>query len=378
MTFCDNYLQIKNKIKVTFYEHDSDKIMKKFSLKLQLITLTILCVSSLFAKDWERIVNLRGYWKFTIGDDMKWADPNYNDYDWEEIKVPSSWESEGFHGYNGYAWYRASFDLPDKADNYSLYLYLGYIDDVDEVYLNGNLIGKSGSFPPDYSTAYNSERSYPIPQKYLNGKEDNVIAVRVYDAQLDGGIVHGDVGIYTYSKAMNLDINLEGEWKFRTGDEKQWKDPSYDDSHWESIFVPGYWEARGWKNYDGFAWYRIKFYLPKEYKDEKLILVLGKIDDIDEAYINGEFVGSTGTMYDDPSKIDYNSRGEYKQFRGYYLSRNILKPGEENVITVRIYDGYMDGGIYQGPIGLITQSKYREYWKRKKENKNIWDIIFDN
>jgi sialate O-acetylesterase len=339
-----------------------------------LLTIILLPLQIIFAKEWSKVLDLKGYWKFTIGDDLKWAEPNYSDEDWEVIGVPSSWEAEGFHGYNGYAWYRVKFDYPKAADNFSLHLYLGYIDDVDEVYLNGNLIGKSGSFPPDYTTAYDAERSYPIPQKYLKTDEKNLIAVRVYDSQLGGGIMRGNVGIYAYTDGMELDINLEGEWKFKIGDNTEWANENFDHSNWESIFVPGTWETRGWQNYDGIAWYRIKFFLPKNYQTDKLILVLGKIDDVDETYLNGVKIGSTGDIY---NAMRYRNFGEeWNQFRGYYIPREVLKEGEENVIAVRVYDGYLNGGIYEGPIGLIKQDKYRDYWQNKKEKKNIWDLIF--
>ncbi len=346
------------------------------TLKLNIVFLLFALFGSmqLLASEWTRTTDLRGYWKFTIGDDMRWAEPSYDDSDWEEIRVPSSWEAEGFHGYNGYAWYRTTFRYPKEADNYSLHLYLGYIDDVDEVYLNGYLIGKSGGFPPDYYTAYNAERSYPIPQKYLNKDGENLIAVRVFDSQISGGILRGNIGIYAYTEGMKLDLNLEGEWNFRTGDKSEWSEKDYDDSHWEKIFVPGTWETRGWTNYDGLAWYRLDFYLPENFDDDKLVLVLGKIDDVDEAFINGKKVGSTGDIY---NAMRYRNFGEeWNQFRGYYIPKGILKPGEENTIAVRVYDGYLNGGIYEGPIGLIKQDKYRDYWKDQKKKRNIWDLIF--
>lgn len=343
------------------------------------ITITLLALlmlsASIRAAEWTKVVNLKGYWKFSIGDDMKWADPDYDDSDWEEIGVPSSWESEGFHGYNGYAWYRRDFNIPEEVIGFSLKANLGFIDDVDEVYLNGKLIGKSGDFPPNYNTAYNSFRAYPIPQDYVN-KGSNYIAVRVFDAQLDGGIISGDIGIFAYTQGMKLDINLEGEWKFKLGDNLVWKEVDYDDSDWSQIIVPGTWETRGWQDYDGYAWYRITIEIPYNFDVNHAVLVLGRIDDLDEAFVNGEKVGATGQIYDDQRRNTFDR--EYQQFRGYYIPRGVLKSGSENVIAVRVYDGYMDGGIYDGPIGLISQENYREYWKNRKKKKNIWDIIFGN
>ena len=54
------------------------------------------------------------------------------------------------------------------------------------------------------------------------------------------------------------------------------------------------------------------------------------------------------------------------KFRAYYIPDGILMPGEENTISVRVYDGMVDGGIYDGPIGLITQDEYSEYWKNRR------------
>ena len=59
-------------------------------------------------------IDLEGNWRFSIGDDTAWASPYFKDNDWEKIKVPAMWEDQGFHGYNGYAWYRKTFDVPER------------------------------------------------------------------------------------------------------------------------------------------------------------------------------------------------------------------------------------------------------------------------
>ena len=325
------------------------------------------------AQDWERFVNLKGYWKFSIGDDLNWAKTSYYDDDWEEIKVPSSWEDEGFHGYNGYAWYRKHFRFRGEIPSNVVYLLLGAVDDVDQAYVNGNLVGSTGSFPPNYKTAYYAYRKYPVPTQYLNRNGDNVIAVRVYDSELQGGIIKGDIGLYI-SEGLATDLNLEGQWKFKTGDNKEWKEPNFNDKNWDSIVVPGYWEPQGYNNYDGYAWYRKTVKVPSEFKNEKLVLVMGKIDDLDEVYLNGKLVGSTGTMHDNPNENKFSN--EYAQFRGYYLPDGLIKINEDNVIAVRVYDGWKDGGIYEGPVGLITQKDYIKYWREKKDKKNIFELLF--
>ncbi len=324
----------------------------------------------------ERLMNLKGYWKFSIGDDMNWANPSYNDDKWEEIRVPDYWENEGFYGYNGYAWYRKHFTFPDDFNGSMVYLQLGAIDDIDQTYLNGKMVGVSGSFPPNYETAYNAWRNYPVPVSYFKKNGDNVIAVRVFDSQLGGGIASGDIGLYFIPNELVAEENLEGEWKFKTGDNTEWKQNDFNDNNWATLMVPGYWESQGYKDYDGYAWYRKAFRVPKGLSNKKLVLMMGKIDDLDEVYLNGKLVGSTGTMYDNPARNTHDNN-EYDQFRGYYLPDGLIKANEDNVIAVRVWDGYLYGGIYQGPVGLISQEKYIKFWRNNKSKKNIFDVFFD-
>ena len=327
------------------------------------------------SQQWEQVINLRGTWKFEIGDNLKWADTHFDDHSWTNIHVPDSWENEGFPGYDGYAWYRRNFIIPTSESESELYLRLGYIDDVDEVYFNGTLIGFTGSFPPDYRTAYNEPRTYVLPTSLINFGKENVLAIRVFDEQLEGGILRGDIGVYKQRNQMELAMNLSGEWKFRTGDNFSWKDEDINDSHWNTILVPGFWETQGYRDYDGFAWYRKEFILPKDLENKKLILVLGKIDDIDECYFNGTKIGATGRMRDNPEEIRFSD--EYQEFRAYYLPASDLRFGSKNTIAVRVYDGFIDGGIYQGPIGITTREKYLD-WKntQSRDTFNIFEKLF--
>ena len=188
--------------------------------------------------DWRPVLDLRGDWKFETGDDPKRAEVSFDDSKWKEIFVPSKWEFEGYPHYDGYAWYRTHFKLSEGVAKKPLYLRLGRIDDVAEVFLNGTLIGVSGSFPPDYLSRYNGEINLPVPQNLLNASGDNVIAVRVYDDEGEGGIVDGRVGLFVSKRYQTPDLDLQGMWKFTDGDSEKWRDPSFDDSKWKNAFVP--------------------------------------------------------------------------------------------------------------------------------------------
>lgn len=349
----------------------------KIKYRLILVSFILLiCTDSFLAQN--KIVELKGRWKFSIGDDMERKKPDYDDSNWETVKVPSSWEDEGFHGYNGYAWYRKSFVMPSKAKGKNLILLLGRIDDTDEVYFNNTLIGFSGSFPPNYSSTYNAWRQYPIPEELINFDSNNLIAVRVYDSQLVGGIVEGDIGIV---EIPFFDINLTGIWKFNTSDDPASSKENYDDSKWEKIFVPGYWEYQGYKEYDGYTWYRVKFFVPEKLKGKKLLLIAGKIDDFDETYINGELVGTTGQINNPPKR--WNNSKDFDKERVYGIPEGLLRFGSINTIAIRVYDGYRFGGIYQGPVSILTDDNYSKYYRKSRSGKStnfwkeFWDKIFN-
>jgi hypothetical protein len=306
--------------------------------------------------------SLEGKWLFSIGKNEEWTLPQFNDSNWESVNVPSPWENEGFNGYNGYGFYRKNFNIPSAYKGRMLYLNMGYIDDVDEVYFNGHKIGSTGSFPPDYNTAYNAERIYFVPEEYISFDGNNLIAVKVYDSVQDGGIVSGNIGLYGGKASVSMEVNLQSNWKFQPGDDIRRKENDFDDSGWSDIMVPAKWEDQGYRDYDGYAWYR-KSFIYKSLANDKLVILMGKIDDVDQVYINGIFVGSTGNF---PRDDDPQTGQEFTAFRGYYIPDGLLKKNQKNVIAVRVFDSGGEGGIYEGPVGIITQTKYIEYWRKNK------------
>jgi len=327
-----------------------------------LTTLALTGCTYVHAQSKDKI-KLKGDWMFILGDDMKFADPEYDDSKWTEISVPSSWEAEGFQNYDGYAWYRKTFTLDLESNEGHLILHLGRIDDVDEVYLNGEFIGRTGSFPPNYATAFNISRSYPVPASLFNKNGENVIAVRVYDSYASGGIMDGYIGIDNFTKFKHS-VWLSGTWQFRISDDMDWADPLYDDSDWEPIVVPTAWDSQGFSNYDGYAWYRKTFVYPKDDDSEHKILLLGKIDDFDEVFLNGIKIGSTGDMENG------TNNNSWSKYRNYIIPKGVLKKGKENTVAVRVYDSSSRGGIYEGPITIIDTKDYREFWKIYRKNED--------
>lgn len=109
-----------------------------------------------------------------------------------EVRVGQPFETFLRYDYDGYVWYRLTFDAPDHLRNASeCYFIAGAIDDTDEVYLNGVKIGATGKETPQY---WSAPRCYRIPGGLLKST-GNLLAVRVFDEKGNGGITKGPVMI---------------------------------------------------------------------------------------------------------------------------------------------------------------------------------------
>jgi hypothetical protein len=321
------------------------------------------------AEDRRLLLDLRGSWKFELGDDLRRSEPGFNDSRWSSITVPSAWEDQGYPGYDGYAWYRRRFTSPKEWQNKQLYLRVGRIDDVDEVYVNGQLVGFRGVFPPHYVTMYMMQREYPLPTYLLKANGENVIAVRVFDSELGGGIIDGEVGIVEEVDRLVPDFALEGTWRLTKGTDPAWQNPGFDDSGWHAVKVPAYWDSQGLEDYDGYGWYRIHFRVPAEATNRSLVLLLGKIDDLDETFLNGERIGGTGAA--DQWKLG-RSGDEYNRLRAYTVRGDLLRGGSDNVLAVKVFDMKWHGGIYDGPIGFTTPEKCKAWKKSQQKGSKGW------
>src|ERR1700738_2911086 len=52
------------------------------------------------------VFQLDGPWRFSIGDDPRWADPAFNDSSWRDVDISQVVVGQVFDTYSGYAWYR--------------------------------------------------------------------------------------------------------------------------------------------------------------------------------------------------------------------------------------------------------------------------------
>ena len=131
-----------------------------------------------------------------------WAHPGLDDSSWKSIKLPSKVQ-ELWPSTNGIYWFRKEIDIPASWAGKDLTLSLGPVDDFDETYWDGELVG-SGQH-------WNKAREYAIPARLVKDGRA-VITIRCTDD-------HGDGGLYGSSDLLFLQapdgqrIMLDNEWK---------------------------------------------------------------------------------------------------------------------------------------------------------------------
>ena len=141
------------------------------------------------------------------GDRALWADPMLSDASWATIKTPALWETVGYDGMDGVAWYRTSFTLTDEEARQAVRLSLGPIDDSDITWVNGVEVGRT-------TQRYADPRLYTVPASALHAG-GNVVAVRVDDTGGGGGIYGSPAALYL--EVGGVRRPLAGDWRFKVG-----------------------------------------------------------------------------------------------------------------------------------------------------------------
>ncbi|WP_281299146.1 sialate O-acetylesterase [Flavobacterium limnophilum] len=150
----------------------------------------------------DNLKKVQGF-EVTMTNENQFKNPNFEDKNWPEIKVPSLWENQQIGNIDGIVWMRKTIVLTAEQAQKEAVLHLSKVDDEDHTYVNGIEVGTN--------KIWDTKRVYKIPAGVL--KEGmNVIAVRIADYTGGGGI-YGDPA------DLNIDFNdsnvsLEGLWKF--------------------------------------------------------------------------------------------------------------------------------------------------------------------
>jgi hypothetical protein len=151
------------------------------------------------------IVALDGPWKFRVGDNLRWAAPNFDDAVWESVDLTPQfgahdsdvglmgyapgWEAHGHHGYSGYAWYRLRVVVSAPPGQSVALVGPTNVDSAYQIYVDGRLLGGIGDFSRSPPAVYGTNRPATFP--LLTTAEPMLIAVRVWMSPRD---LSGDAG----------------------------------------------------------------------------------------------------------------------------------------------------------------------------------------
>lgn len=136
-----------------------------------LIGLLLLTAFSGFAQGFQ----IPGSWKFIVDDKKEFSNPDFNDANWTELET-LRWKDDGTRTANRELWVRKKVVIPSSLKSEfektgALTLSMGKIQQSDNTYLNGKLIGSTGSG--------DSYRNYLIKKEDILWDRENVIAIRV-------------------------------------------------------------------------------------------------------------------------------------------------------------------------------------------------------
>ncbi|MFM7564886.1 MAG: glycoside hydrolase family 2 TIM barrel-domain containing protein [Planctomycetota bacterium] len=141
----------------------------------------------------------------------------------------------------------------------------------------------------------------------------------------------------------------ERNWKFRpdpedAGAKSGWSETNFDDSAWGELRADRHWEGQGFKELDFWAWYRLRVKLPETWTGPCYLNLTG-VDDYCDIYVNGRKVGSSGDLV--------NRKTGFEERTSFDLTQ-LVKPGDDLVIAIAVYDWYGAGGLFK-PMTLSTQ-----------------------
>jgi sialate O-acetylesterase len=143
------------------------------------------------------------YDRYDIGLKGNWAAPDLDDSSWTPVDIPGGFKELGVPETPALAWFRREIVLPDKLPAGMPLLFLGSIERMDTVYINGRSVGGSAWVE--------NPRVYPLFGAVLKpGK--NVIVIRVLKTKPGGGFL-GKPDELHLTLGDKTSIPLAGKWK---------------------------------------------------------------------------------------------------------------------------------------------------------------------
>jgi len=176
----------------------------------------------------KHLTTLNGPWKFITGDNMQYAESNYDDSQWENMDLTAppgvhdddvglsgyipGWTAKGHSSYSGYAWYRLKVILDSLPENNLAFTAPPSVDDAYQLFINGSLLGSTGDFSDTVPIIYSIQpRMFLMPENVKQGN-DITIAFRVWMSSASLG---ADAGGIHVAPTLGEKNHIEKKYRFQ-------------------------------------------------------------------------------------------------------------------------------------------------------------------
>jgi sialate O-acetylesterase len=220
------------------------------------------------------------YDRYDIGQKNNWAAPDFDDSTWKSLPIPGGFAELGVPDTPALAWFRKEINLPDPLPAGRAMIFLGEIERMDTVYINGKSVGGSAWVE--------NPRVYPVSSALKPGR--NVIAIRILKTKPDGGFLSKPEDLHIVL-GDQTSIPLAGQWKAKLSVDARPPQPlpiSYE--NWPvmpTVLYEGMLVPAAPLSISGAIWYQGEQNSPRGYQYRKLLPVM--ISDWRTLFAQGNF-----------------------------------------------------------------------------------------
>jgi sigma-B regulation protein RsbU (phosphoserine phosphatase) len=167
-------------------------------------------------------------------------------------------------------------------------------------------------------------------------------------------------------------VELDGLWRFHTGDDPRWADPNFDDSSWPLLHSNQGWTSQEYKGYSGLGWYRFKVLITDNHK--QLSLFVPHMTTSYEVFTNGRRIAAVGGMPPNQKVLEPIRRV-------HPIPADVTGTGKSILFAIRVWHWPLWANYYGGGPGLapfVGETDRVEDEKEAWQFEDVWRGISGN